>query len=339
MSGRRRLVARLRGSDRDERGATLVLVAFLVTVMVLMIGLTVDGGRSYAARRQAQNGADVASMAGAEALYAYLYAVANHQFPAPAVSAAVLDKLSQNGLAGPHSCTYIDRYGTSLGVDCASAPPDGSAGVSVRGTVSEPTSFMRIAGATTISVSASARATIQPIAGVAAPFIICGNPAVGGYSILDTNGIVNATNALSVGVFDLEGPQVPDCGDPSAKFKGKADPTSTFVRVESYTSITQGNGYSSSTHNQVAGQVPCPNGGPFTDCYMLLPIANGPGGMASNPLLFVTDFGVFHVTVGHGGNPRYSAQFVAPAATLSGPGVPEGSCSVGNQACVVQLLG
>jgi hypothetical protein len=154
---------------------------------------------------------------------------------------------------------------------------------------------------------------------------------------LDSTGQVNVSNALALGVFDLEG-KVPDCGAPSAKFTGKADPGVTFVTAGSYESVQQGNGYSSSLANQVAGQKPCPDGGPYDDCYMIIPIADGPGGTANNPLLHITDFGVFHVTSGQGGNPRYSAQFVAPVTMADGGGLAGQRCAVGSRVCVAQLI-
>lgn len=335
---RRASVARRR--RRDERGATTVLVAFLVVAMVLVIGLATDGGRAFSLRRRAQNAADTSALAGAQALFAYQYAVATSSSPNPAsIGTAVSAMLTQNGATSGQTCTYVDGTGVNLGVACGALPPAGTSGVAVRGTVEAPTSFMRLAGPTTISISASSTATIQPLGGVAAPFIVCGNPNIGGYNLLESGGSVNATLGLSLGDFDLEGPQVPDCGDPSAKFKGKSDPAVSFVGRDSYASVIQGNGYSSSAFNDVAGQVPCPNGGPFTDCYMVLPIANGPGGTSSNPMLYVTDFGVFHVMSGRGGNARYTAQFIAPSVTVSGSGVAGVACAVGNQVCVAQLLG
>ncbi len=49
---------------RGQRGQILVLFAVMLTVMVLLIGLVVDGGTAFANRRDAQNDADLAAMAG-----------------------------------------------------------------------------------------------------------------------------------------------------------------------------------------------------------------------------------------------------------------------------------
>lgn len=327
----------------DEAGATLVMVALMMTAIVLIVGLVVDGGRSYAARRQAQNAADSAALAGAQALFSYQYALFKGQAADPArIWAAVQDKLTQNGAASDQTCAYVDVTGVTLGTACSVVvpPPVTAAGVAVGGTRTEPASFMRLAGFSTVGARATSTATIQPLAGISSPFIVCGNPTVGGYNILESSGRVNASNAQALGVFDLQGPKVPDCGDPSAKFKGKADPTVTFAGAASYESVQQGNGYNSSIANQVAGQKPCPNGGPYDDCYMVIPLANGPGGTSSAPLLYITDFGIFHVTAANnGGNPIYSGQFFQPGTMVAGSGLAGQACVVGSQVCVAQLIG
>ena len=55
-----------RGRAR-ERGQILVLFALSAVVMIAMVGLVLDGGDTYAQRRDEQNGADLAAMAGANA--------------------------------------------------------------------------------------------------------------------------------------------------------------------------------------------------------------------------------------------------------------------------------
>ncbi|HOQ98432.1 MAG TPA: pilus assembly protein TadG-related protein [Anaerolineae bacterium] len=50
---------------RWERGQTLVVVAVLIVGLVAFLGLVIDGGNVYAERRQMQNAADAAALAGA----------------------------------------------------------------------------------------------------------------------------------------------------------------------------------------------------------------------------------------------------------------------------------
>jgi len=50
-----------------ERGQTLVVVAVMIVILVAFLGLVIDGGNVYAQRRQLQNAADAAALAGARA--------------------------------------------------------------------------------------------------------------------------------------------------------------------------------------------------------------------------------------------------------------------------------
>ena len=61
-----RLTRPARGHSR-ERGQILVLFAFGAVALIAMVGLVLDGGDTYAQRRDEQNGADMAAMAGANA--------------------------------------------------------------------------------------------------------------------------------------------------------------------------------------------------------------------------------------------------------------------------------
>ena len=61
MSGLRRLAGRL----RNRRGAALVLIAIMMTVMIGMVGASVDFARMYAFKAQLQVTADAGAMAGA----------------------------------------------------------------------------------------------------------------------------------------------------------------------------------------------------------------------------------------------------------------------------------
>ena len=53
----------------DERGQILLLAAMFMTIFIGLVGLVVDAGFLYAQRRQAQNGADAAALAGAQRLW------------------------------------------------------------------------------------------------------------------------------------------------------------------------------------------------------------------------------------------------------------------------------
>jgi Flp pilus assembly protein TadG len=55
-----------------RRGQTMVLIAISAVFLFAIVGLAVDGGASYALRRQAQNASDSAVMAGAQRMLTYL---------------------------------------------------------------------------------------------------------------------------------------------------------------------------------------------------------------------------------------------------------------------------
>lgn len=57
-----KLVRRLNG---DERGQIIVLVAILMVGLVAVVGLVTDGGLVFSQRRDLQNAADAAALAGA----------------------------------------------------------------------------------------------------------------------------------------------------------------------------------------------------------------------------------------------------------------------------------
>lgn len=56
-----------RKSSRSESGQALIIITFAIIGLIGLTGLTVDGGLAYSDRRNAQNAADTAAMAGARA--------------------------------------------------------------------------------------------------------------------------------------------------------------------------------------------------------------------------------------------------------------------------------
>jgi hypothetical protein len=51
-------------SDRRDRGQIIVIVALASVALILLVGLVIDGGFAWAKRREAQNAADLAALAG-----------------------------------------------------------------------------------------------------------------------------------------------------------------------------------------------------------------------------------------------------------------------------------
>ncbi len=74
-------------AQRGERGQILVLFALGLVAMIAMAGLVLDGGGAYAQRRDEQNGADFAAVAGANAYMNTPGSVATKEAAARSVAA------------------------------------------------------------------------------------------------------------------------------------------------------------------------------------------------------------------------------------------------------------
>src|SRR5947209_1065616 len=84
--------SRARGTlPHKKRGQTTVLIAFAMVALVALVGLAVDGGSTYAQRRNAQNSADaVAIAAGRQMLTSYEAMLLDH--PNGDVNGSVADE-------------------------------------------------------------------------------------------------------------------------------------------------------------------------------------------------------------------------------------------------------
>lgn len=186
-----------RGVRGGERGATLIFFAAIVTGLLAIAGLVVDGGFLYAERRQQQNAADAAAMAGTQALDRYQRSTS---VPVTAVWDAVAASATQNGadldevectlvdeLAGPISA--IDTLGQPI-LEAARCPRTGelgidpgprldlATGVRVQTAATKPTNFMSVLGVSEFRAPGAATATLQAVLGLApgaSPFMVCGS--------------------------------------------------------------------------------------------------------------------------------------------------------------------
>jgi Putative Flp pilus-assembly TadE/G-like len=160
------------------RGQVLAVVALGMVVLVSMVGLVIDGGFAWVHRREVQNAADLASIAGARIVALYTAASPVPPGGDGEVRAAVEGALADNG--GPavrcsggvtHDCyaaVYANASGGQLGTPVGSGAIPGSArGVRVMVTRSFPTTFIRIAGFASVDAAApaTARAGFAPTVG------------------------------------------------------------------------------------------------------------------------------------------------------------------------------
>ena len=133
---------------RRERGQILVLFALGVVAMIAMVGLVLDGGDTFAQRRDQQNGADLAALAGANA---YLNTYTSGGTVASASTAAhdaAVASATQNG------------YTAGGGLTVTATVSLLSAGAEVKVDITKPhqNSFARVMGFERWDVSVTATA-------------------------------------------------------------------------------------------------------------------------------------------------------------------------------------
>jgi hypothetical protein len=153
-----------------ERGQALLLVAFALLVVVAFAGLAIDGGRFYVERRQTQNAADAAAMAGARALAEFISTCASADTANDnRVASAIVDMARYNGVDhfspdGNIEAWYVDANFSPVGrVGWATGIPYGATGIWTTLTFSDTATFMRILGQSHLVATADALAMIGPI--------------------------------------------------------------------------------------------------------------------------------------------------------------------------------
>jgi Flp pilus assembly protein TadG len=182
---------RARASGSDDRGATLIFFAIVLTGLLAIAGLVIDGGRLFAERRQQQNAADAASMAATRELDRFqrgLPEADGTATDAEDIRAVVLRTVEANG-GDPAAaeCTLVDEEGLPIGTASASCPASSAGdaaarvqaavGVQVRSSRSDSTFLIRVVGPSRFTAAADATATVQALRSLpmgASPVMVCG---------------------------------------------------------------------------------------------------------------------------------------------------------------------
>lgn len=174
-----------------REGQTIVFFALMSLTLMAGLGLVIDAGYDYAQRRTMQNTADTAALAGASAIGQ------KNNLTLTAVNRAVdgngtltCDFIGNSRLpiaysGGPYIGTTTCRDG---------APPAGASGVRVRLREQHTTFVMRAIGIQDSGTAAVATAQVQSIdtiATVDVPFVVCGigttlSNRIGTYNILSS---------------------------------------------------------------------------------------------------------------------------------------------------------
>jgi Flp pilus assembly protein TadG len=318
---------RLHGDD----GVIMVLVAVSVAALVIVAALVFDGGRAYTQRRQVQNGADAAAMAGARALDRARFSGG----AATAVDAAVQSVAADNE-ATSATCTVITSTGGTVGPCSIASNVTNStaAGVRVRLSQTRHTTFGALAGMSAVTARTSAAATIQPLAGTRSPFLLCGNGQNDGYDILNSDGTINTAKAVALGDIPLQASQIPTCGAGSA-FKGKSG-TDSVAMAPGWVDGDNGNGFSADILDVVLNATPCTTDD-FDDCDILVPVADTGTGNGNSIHMHVVAWAVFHVYGDGQGNPKYWGHFVADHALISSGRTTDGTVTDRSTPRVIKL--
>jgi len=326
-------------ASRSEDGFALVFVGITLVVMMIASAFAIDLGQDYTSRRQMQNAADAASLAGTRALLKTRNLLTGTFVDLTnSVWTTTRDTAVQNGADTRQLVCTIIRRDRSTIAPCSPSTGwvldglvGGPAGVLVETAVTGETAFAGVIGQYSLTARTSASALIQPlVSSKGTPFIVCGSLLKGGYDILNGSGVIKTT---AIGLtIPIQSSQQPSCGAGST-FKGKTASDATGFAVSGWLAGSTGNGNDSSIYDTVAGATPCvpPT---FTNCDLVLPIADdGQGG----PSLHIAALGVFHVTGDGQGNPKYFGTLLSASAPVTRGIGGTGTCAVGS-ACVIKLV-
>ena len=167
-----------------EAGQALALMAGAVTLMLVIAGLVVDGGVAFADRREGQNVADLAALAGTQV-------VAQHYTDGGRTGAQVYQAVSAivaaNGCttSGTTPCSWTGRYVRPLSdstmqplgaLTAGSSIPGGAQGVEISVVRQSATYFLKVIGLNSWDIGAQATAIAAQATGLPAngimPFAI-----------------------------------------------------------------------------------------------------------------------------------------------------------------------
>jgi Flp pilus assembly protein TadG len=158
--------------ERADRGQILVLFTLGLVVMVLFLGLVIDGGFAFVNRRDGQNTADLAAMAGTKVIADYYAKTGNtltgaDVYTAINKSATTNDCSSSGGTPCTWSASYVDKTEATLGaVSSSGAILPGAQGVLVHVNRTPRTYLLGVIGQSSWSVGTDATALTAKVPGL-----------------------------------------------------------------------------------------------------------------------------------------------------------------------------
>jgi hypothetical protein len=351
----------IRRSDRPS-GQIVVMFAIVLAVVVLSVGLVIDGGYALVQRRASQNASDFAAIAGARIIAENVVGNTTDGTDAN-VQAAITNAVQVNGgrpvtFGSPNGPRYVDANGGLLGYVGTGAIPATAVGVHVQSDRSWTPYFLGIIGMSNWTASAEATAkggyaaggpppgTLFP-AGISTSFFqtypycsgpISGNPGNACHPVHLTPGNLNVPGGfgwLKYGCdYGLGQGSNGGCDDNAPFLQGEMGPPSN-----SYGCCSAVNAPGSDPDR--VGSLPGNKVSVDCDYYInnqitvTVPIWDVAGGTGSNAWYHIVGFAGFQLTACSGGKDIEGvwrkAFFLGPTtSTPSNPGVP--------QAAAVQLV-
>jgi hypothetical protein len=152
---------RNKGFIRGEEGQSIIIIAAAMIGLLALAGLAIDGGNVYLQRRNAQNAADAAALAGTRQL---ARAICGEGATDAEVAYAVAEFAERNGVeeSDSVSAVYVDLDETVLGQVGAGTIPIGATGVAAEIVNHISTYFIRVVGFAEVDVAARATAVTGP---------------------------------------------------------------------------------------------------------------------------------------------------------------------------------
>ncbi|MEY2469122.1 MAG: hypothetical protein QOF21_1820 [Actinomycetota bacterium] len=292
---------------RNERGAALILVALSMVATVTVSGLVVDGGRAFAQRRQMQNAADAAALAGARALDRMVVGG-----EAAVWTAAVARAVSNGGDAALVQCDLADEV-LVVTTPCPHTNTNQaltlkaqSTAVRVTVAAASPTSFMKVVGTDSFTARARAAAQIQGLRSGNSPFVLCATGDTDPRSLGDGQAVPiimpdNKMNPAAIfanggPVYELQDPSTVGCGQGNA-FKGLSEDATTSYPTPGMWDLLNGDHGINVAKSVIGGNNSC-SGGIVDGCVIAIPLCHA----ASPPesfALYCERFGAFQIVDTH----------------------------------------
>ena len=147
---------------RSQRGQILPLFVLILPVVILVVGLVIDGGTALAQRRGSQNSADFAALAGARVVAEWIGGDPSNGTDLN-VHDAIVHAIAVNGgspltFGSPNGPIYVNASGASVGFIGTGTIPTGTVGVQVSSSRTWTPYFLSIIGMKNWTASAAATA-------------------------------------------------------------------------------------------------------------------------------------------------------------------------------------